>query len=236
MYDKSQPESIQKMFGSIAKRYDRTNAVLSLGLHKFWNRALVRRVATDDIDTWLDLCSGTGDIAFEYLNRAGSPKKVALVDFSPEMLACAREKAGKLLARHDISFVQADVQNLPLENQSASVATMAYGIRNVKNPQQCFHEVFRVLRPGGVFGILELTQPANPIIRWGHGLYLKGFLPVLGKWLTDNREAYSYLCSSIKSFTPPAELEKMLLKAGFAKTSIHPMTFGTATIMIGHKA
>lgn len=236
MYDKSQPESIQKMFGSIAKRYDRTNAVLSLGLHRLWNRALVKRVAKDKVDNWLDLCSGTGDIAFEYLIHAGSPKRVTLVDFCPEMLACAKDKAERLLKRHELAFVQADVQNLPLENQSASVATMAYGIRNVKNPQQCFDEVFRVLRPGGVFGILELTQPANPIIRWGHGLYLKGFLPLLGKLFTDNREAYSYLCSSIKNFTPPKELEKMLLKAGFARTAVHPLTFGTATILVGHKA
>lgn len=235
MYDKSQPESIQKMFGSIARRYDRTNAVLSLGLHRYWNRALVKRVATHHMDTWLDLCSGTGDIAYEHLRSSRSSQRVTLVDFSPEMLACARDKAGKLQQQHQISFIQADVQNLPLDDRSASVATMAYGIRNVKNPQQCFEEVFRVLKPGGVFGILELTQPANPMIRWGHGLYLRGFLPVLGKWLTDNREAYHYLCNSIKSFTPAAELEMMLRKAGFTSTSIHAMTFGTATIMLGHK-
>ncbi|MCE5317275.1 MAG: bifunctional demethylmenaquinone methyltransferase/2-methoxy-6-polyprenyl-1,4-benzoquinol methylase UbiE [Parachlamydia sp.] len=236
MYDKSNPETIQKMFASIAKRYDRTNAVLSLGLHRFWNRALVRRVVSDKIDNWLDLCSGTGDIAFEYLSCAGSQKKATLIDFCPEMLACAKDKAGKLLRWHTISFVQADVQNLPLENQSASVATMAYGIRNVKNTQQCFHEVYRVLRPGGMFGILELTQPTNPFIRWAHGIYLKRILPLLGKCLTDNREAYSYLCNSIQNFTPPADLEQMLLKAGFARTTIHPLTFGTATILIGYKA
>ena len=216
LYDKSDPASIQKMFGSIAKRYDRTNAVLSLGLHRFWNRALVHRVEAHSSNplNWLDLCSGTGDIAYAYLKRQKTAKSATLVDFCPEMLACARHKAEKLKIKHALSFLKADVQDLPLANDSASVATMAYGIRNVNDPQKCFCEVFRVLSSGGVFGILELTQPAHPLLRWGHQLYLRKGLPLMGKWLTDNQEAYRYLCNSIQVFTPPSELEKMLMRAG----------------------
>ncbi len=235
MYDKNLPETIQNMFGTIAKRYDRTNAILSFGLHRYWNRSLVKGVAQNE-GSWLDLCCGTGDIAYTYLKGQRTPKQALLVDFCPEMLTCAEEKARKLnLEHHQLSFIQADVQELPIENEAVSVATMAYGIRNVKDPLKCFREVERVLKQGGVFGVLELTQPSNPIMRWGHRVYLRTVLPLLGKWLTDNQEAYQYLCNSIQGFIPPSALEGMLLQAGFKRVTRHPMTFGSATILIGHK-
>lgn len=237
-YHKNDPQSIQKMFGSIAQRYDTANAILSLQLHKFWNARLVQSVSTQPHPgILLDLCCGTGDIAFTYLKRSHAPQKAILLDFCPEMLECAKYKAAALhLNQHDLQYIQADVHQIPLENRSASAATMAYGIRNVKSPLVCFREVYRVLQPGGIFGILELTKPSNPLIRAGHSCYLKLMLPLLGKWITSNQEAYQYLCNSIHDFAAPAQLEQQLHQAGFNAIVQKPLAFGIATILLARKS
>ena len=236
-YKKEDPKTIQNMFGTIAKQYDRTNAVLSFQMHRIWNRELVRRViGTSYPENILDLCCGTGEIAFQYLkNRTGSCEAFML-DFCPEMLECAKEKASKLhMERHLIHYLQADAQEIPLPSNSISCATIAYGIRNIKDPLKSANEVYRVLKTGGTFGILELTQPTNRALRMGHSLYLRYALPVIGKFLTSNQEAYSYLCSSIHSFIPPEKLAGLLQAAGFRDIECRPMTTGIATIITGKK-
>lgn len=236
-YNKNRPESIQAMFNSIAKPYDRTNAILSLYLHKRWNLELVKRVQSHQTPhTLLDLCAGTGDIAFAYLKDLTVPCQAFLVDFSAEMLSVAKEK-GKPIedSVHTLQYVQADVQHLPFLNQSIDCATMAYGIRNVHRPLKCLQEVFRVLKPGGCFGILELTRPRNPLLKMGHHLYLRILLPLLGKLLTSNEDAYHYLRNSIHTFIPPGELEDLIKVAGFTKTGRYSLAGGIATIITGYK-
>lgn len=240
MYRKDHPSTIQSMFNSVAKRYDLTNAILSLNLHKHWNRVLIKHVKKSkqkQNHVLLDLCSGTGDIAFNYIRKNQFANEVFLIDFSKEMLACAQFKASRSfdLRHHKISYVEADVQNIPLSNSIGDCATMAYGIRNVENPLLCMKEVFRVLKPGGCFGILELTRPQSKVLKLGHNFYLNVFIPLLGKLLTNNRQAYQYLCQSIQEFVEPKELEKLLHAAGFKNTQILPLTGGIATILLGYK-
>lgn len=236
-YSKDNPETIQRMFGSIANQYDRANAVLSFQLHKRWNRALVDAVTDGNShEPLFDLCCGTGDIALTYLDTFPKAENVTFIDFCEEMLACAKEKVLQREKKTTVTYLQADVQDVPLPEASAGAATMAYGIRNVKDPERCFHEVHRLLRPGAPFGILELTRPENPLMRWGHYLYLKMVLPILGKLVTSNQEAYSYLCNSIHDFIAPEELQKQLEAAGFKKTARIPLSGGIATILIGYKA
>jgi demethylmenaquinone methyltransferase/2-methoxy-6-polyprenyl-1,4-benzoquinol methylase len=114
--------------------------------------------------------------------------------------------------------------------------TIAYGIRNVKEPSKCFEEAYRTLKVGGTLGILELTEPKNAILRFGHNLYLKRVLPQLGKLLTSNRQAYEYLSQSIGAFTKPDELAARLKKANFTDVKIIPLTGGIATIITAKKA
>lgn len=236
MYQKDSPETIQAMFNHIANRYDLTNAVLSFSLHKRWNRSLVKHVQHPPSPIYLDLCSGTGDIAFDYLKRIPSSCHAYLIDFSSEMLECAKRKSSKSsLNHHQISFLEADVQKLPLPNQFADCTTMAYGIRNVQNPSRCIQEIFRVLKPGGFFGILELTRPRYRLLRLGHTIYMRTILPLLGKWLTDNRQAYQYLCQSIQSFITPEELESLFSTYGFSQIKRHSLAGGIATILTGSK-
>lgn len=236
MYRKDCPQTIQTMFNSIAKRYDLTNAVLSLSLHKKWNRALVNLMLKNHPHTLVDLCAGTGDIAIDFLNTTKNPCHAYFVDFSEAMLEHAKMKASKLpFNQHELSFLEADVQQLPLPDQSADCATMAYGIRNVQHPSRCIKDVYRVLKPGGRFGILELTRPRSQILRFGHQLYLRTFLPLLGKWLTANQDAYQYLRNSINTFIAPEEIENLMKKEGFIQTQKYSLAGGIATILVGQK-
>ncbi|HRD55650.1 MAG TPA: bifunctional demethylmenaquinone methyltransferase/2-methoxy-6-polyprenyl-1,4-benzoquinol methylase UbiE [Parachlamydiaceae bacterium] len=236
-YRKDRPESIQQMFSSIASCYDKTNSVLSFRLHRFWNSKLLKEVTdASNPEILLDLCAGTGEIAFSYLRRAKSPKKIYMIDFCEEMLDCARKKSkDPVFYGHHISFIQGDAQNIPLKEESVHCTTIAYGIRNVDNPLKCIHEVFRVLKPGGTFGILELTEPKNRILKYGHKLYLKIFLPIIGRFFASNKQAYEYLSSSIKNFTKPENIETAMQEAGFVQTSRKPLTGGIATIIQGKK-
>lgn len=239
MYQKNSPPTIQSMFNSIAKQYDRTNAILSFSLHKIWNRSLVRHLIKRNPSSHvlLDLCSGTGDIAFNFLQQTRTPCHAYLIDFSSEMLAFAKQKEARLSQRipHQFSYIEADVQHLPLPDHFADCAAMAYGIRNVQDPSLCIRDVFRVLKPGGSFGILELTRPRSPLLRRGHQIYLHKFLPFLGKWLTNNQQAYQYLCQSIETFTQPSEIEKLFKFHGFIHTQCHSLAGGIATLILGDK-
>lgn len=175
-YTQNQPESIKELFGSIAKRYDRTNALQSFQLNRWWNHKLIEKVLNPPElpPVILDLCAGTGEIALRALKRCPNPRKAYLLDFCPQMLDCARVKAKSLsLDYHEIDYLTADAQAIPLPENSVDCATIAYGIRNVKDPAQCIQDTFRVLKPGGRFGILELTVPGNPLLRGGHWLYLE---------------------------------------------------------------
>lgn len=236
-YQKDRPETIQQMFDAIADQYDRGNSILSFQLHRWWNRQLIEQIAIPQKpDVLLDLCAGTGEIAFSYLKRFNEPRKAILLDFSREMLSVAEKKSvDGGLEKHMIDFLQADAQEIPLDDESVDCVTVAYGIRNVKSPPKCFDEVFRVLKPGGTFGILELTRPKNRILRALHGVYLKLFIPLIGKMVLSNQNAYSYLQSSIKNFTSPESLTLQLKKSGFEECLSTPLSGGIATIIQGSK-
>lgn len=235
-YNKNDSESFKKMFSSIAKQYDRNNAILSLQMHKYWNRCLIETTLKKNApQSYLDLCCGTGEIALNYLKYCSSPVNTYLLDFCPEMLSLARERAEKLTHPHQISYIHADAQDIPLEKETIDGVTMAYGIRNIPHPNKCFSEVYRVLKSGGKIGILELTSPRHPILKMGHSLYLNFVVPLLGKLITSNGDAYQYLCNSIEAFIQPQELEKILIANGFKKITIKPLMGGIATIFLAEK-
>lgn len=237
-YTKENPQTIRSMFNDIANRYDLTNSVLSFNMHKRWNQTLIQKVLDiTQSHAYADLCTGTGDIGLPYLQHCQKSCESYLIDFSPKMLDVARQKSSKYgLKHHKIQFVEADVQILPLADCSIDRATMAYGIRNVKSPQNCINEIFRILKPGGVFGILELTQPKNRFLQNGHRLYLKAFLPLLGKLLTSNEDAYKYLKNSIHSFIKIDELKALLTLAGFSTVNVFSLSGGIATLLIAKKS
>lgn len=238
-YTKERPETIQSMFSSIAADYDRGNAIMSFNLHRFWNRALVHEVRQNAQDGHiLDLCCGTGEIALTYLQNAPAHVHGYLLDFCPEMLHHAKVKlseTGLSQPTSHIHYIQGDAQDVPLESESVNYVTVAYGIRNVKDPAQCCREAFRVLKPGGRFGILELTRPEGEWMKKGHTLYLKTLVPLLGKLVASNEQAYQYLRDSIQEFISPDELQGILKESGFQRTWKRPLLGGVATIIVGSK-
>lgn len=229
-YKQSAPETIQAMFASIAEHYDLANSTFSFGLHQYWNEQLIRAIGSPQC--LLDLCAGTGEIAFGYL-RKNPQAEAILLDFCPEMLAVAQTKGSSFRDRFEI--VQADAQAIPLTNHSVDAVSIAYGIRNVKDPATCFQEVFRVLKPGGRFGILEATRPTAFLPRLGHRCYTRFILPLLGTLAAKNREAYKYLASSVESFSTPAALQTSLFSAGFRDVQIRALSFGAVTLLIAIK-
>lgn len=237
-YLKEKPKTIKAMFNHIAQRYDFTNRVISFNLNKRWNRQLAQK-ATKSCKgefTMVDLCTGTGEVAFECLKKNSHACKAYLLDFSAEMLQIAKHKALKLpLTHHRLEYLEADAQKIPLPAHSMDCATIAYGIRNVQDPAKCFQEVFRVLKPNGNFAILELTRPTNRFLKWGHHCYMRFMLPIFGKLLTDNKQAYQYLCNSIHTFISPKEIELLLKEKGFNKIKSIPLVGGIATIIVAHK-
>lgn len=236
-YRKEDPATIQSMFGSIAKDYDRTNALLSLCMHKYWNAKLVKLITQrQKSEVLLDLCAGTGEIAFQWLKRSDSPKIAFLLDFCPEMLEYAKKKSElQPFGHHQIDFIQADAECIPLPDNSIDSVTIAYGIRNVSSPEACFKEVQRVLKPGGTFGILEATVPSSSLLKPFHRFYLRKVLPLLGELTAKNKQAYQYLCNSIQSFAKPEELKSKLAKNNFDNITLYPLTGGIATIILASK-
>jgi demethylmenaquinone methyltransferase / 2-methoxy-6-polyprenyl-1,4-benzoquinol methylase len=225
MYQKSYPETIQAMFASIAQHYDKANTIFTFGLHKKWNEKLINEFVT--AKCLLDLCAGTGEIAFGVLKRNPTAEAI-LLDFCPEMLAIAQKRGAPFNGRFEI--VQADAQALPFADGSVDCVSISYGIRNVKEPAHCFREVYRVLSPGGRFGILELTRPTSKILRIGHRFYTRLIIPLLGKIVTNNKEAYRYLVNSVESFAAPEILEALLREAGFQEIHCSSLFGGIATL------
>ncbi len=238
-YNKQNPESIRALFSNIAKNYDRGNAILSLQLFRLWNRKLIKKtLLSHHPKKVLDLCCGTGAIGLSYLKKAprqSLPKELLLVDFCEEMLACAKDKAKALSIPTKIRYLEADAQKLPLPSGAIDAITLAYGIRNIKDPSLCIKEIYRLLKKGGKVGILELTRPKNPLIRLGHSCYLHSFVPLVGKLMASNEEAYQYLCNSIHTFIPPEDIVFQLKKTGFREIKQTSLAGGIATLFTANK-
>lgn len=232
MYSHTQPRSIQALFGSIATRYDLGNRVVTLGLYPLWNHRLVAEISRPNVHHLLDLCAGTGEVAVAFLKK--NPKaRVTLLDFCPEMLQVAAKRCAPYPDRWDL--LEADALAIPLRSSSVDAVTVAYGVRNVADPRKCFEEVFRVLRPGGLFGVLEGTRPKSRLLYKTHRLYMRTTLPLLGKIISGNKAAYSYLAKTIDAFTAPQLLEKMLYEVGFSKVKLRPQLGGVATLIFAEK-
>ena len=234
----SKAVEVRQLFGAIAKRYDLVNALISGGLHFGWNRALCRAISRTKPKSLLDLCAGTGAISLRLGQSLPNLKQITLLDFSPQMLQIAAQKralAGETISA-SVQLLEADACQLPSaikQGQFAAVC-MAYGIRNVDTPKKVFQGAWQALQPGGMFGILELTRPTNPLLLKLHRGYLK-LLPAIGYCLTGQKKAYLHLRVSVDQFADMGVLADLAQETGFARICARPLCFGIATLLLCRK-
>jgi demethylmenaquinone methyltransferase / 2-methoxy-6-polyprenyl-1,4-benzoquinol methylase len=223
----SKPAHVRKMFGSIARRYDLANHVLSCGIDFYW-----RAYAADIVASWqpgkiADLATGTGDLALA-LQRKLPGADITGVDFLPEMLELARQKG----VRH---VVLADAMSLPFADASFDCVTIAFGLRNLENYSTGLAEICRILNTDGHLLVLEFSLPSMPVLRAAYRFYLHRCLPLLGSCLTQHKSAYDYLGESIERFPSGNAMCELMRANGYDSPSFKPLTGGIVTIYTAAK-
>jgi demethylmenaquinone methyltransferase / 2-methoxy-6-polyprenyl-1,4-benzoquinol methylase len=209
------------MFDQIAHRYDFLNHLLSAGRDVAWRRACCRALPVQPAGVLLDLCGGTGDFALTYARLVGTPRLALVGDFSYNMLERALPKGGALLP------VQLDALRLPLPDACADVALNGFGMRNLPDVRQGLVEVFRTLRPGGVFMTLEFFRPTNPFTRFFYGVLAPLSIPLVG-FIFSKADAYDYLVRSIRKFLSVQEYAALARQTGFVVKDIKACDGGIA--------
>ncbi|MBX9623181.1 MAG: bifunctional demethylmenaquinone methyltransferase/2-methoxy-6-polyprenyl-1,4-benzoquinol methylase UbiE [Gemmataceae bacterium] len=226
------------MFGQIAPWYDFLNHLLSLNVDKHWRRRTTKLVPPGPASAGpiLDLCTGTGDLALAYDRAAKRVVPIVGADFSPEMLELAGKKAAKAGAGDRIRFVEADAQSLPFADDTFQLVAVAFGLRNVTDPDRGLAEMVRVAKPGGRVAVLEFSRPRNRLFARVYTAYFRHVLPRIGQLLTGSREnAYRYLPESVLRFPDYDALAAKLRAAGLIDVTYRPFTFGVATLYVGVK-
>lgn len=230
-------ERVRRMFGEIAPKYDRMNHLLSMNVDKYWRWRTVRIVRPTTDAPILDVCTGTGDLAFAFSRASGGEAPVVGADFCPEMLRIAEQKKRQRRLDDDrLRFVEADTQRLPFDDDHFQIVSVAFGLRNVADTDRGLSEMARVCRPGGKVAVLEFSMPRWQPFRGLYGWYFRNVLPRVGQWLARNNEsAYEYLPSSVGEFPMGEELAQRMRDAGLATVRYYPFTLGVATLYVGEK-
>jgi demethylmenaquinone methyltransferase/2-methoxy-6-polyprenyl-1,4-benzoquinol methylase len=221
--------AIKEMFSGIAPRYDLANHVLSFGQDFGWRRRLVEAVVAAQPKTVVDLCTGSGDVAFALKKRLGPAVEVRGLDFCAPMLAMARQKQAEHPWADKIIFAAGDCLNLPLADNSVDALTIAWGLRNLEDRARGLREMHRTLRPGGRLFVLDNSQPegwTKPFCRF----YMNIVLPPLGGLLTGRPRAYRYLATSSAGFPGRAALAEEMAAAGFGQVRQEALAFGSVAL------
>jgi demethylmenaquinone methyltransferase/2-methoxy-6-polyprenyl-1,4-benzoquinol methylase len=233
--DKSS-DRVRRMFGQIAGRYDFLNHLLSLNVDRYWRRRTVRLVSPQGPLPILDVCTGTGDLAFAYDSAADGRTPIVAADFCREMLAIGRQKAHRAGADGRITFIEADTQSLPFPSDSFQIVSVAFGLRNVADTDRGLAEMARVCAPGGRVAVLEFSSPTRQPFKSVYGWYFRRVLPQIGKFFArKSGDAYEYLPNSVGEFPQGKALLERMRAAGLAELNCYPLTFGVATLYVGIK-
>lgn len=233
--DGSSADAVCRMFDSIAPYYVLLNHILSFGWDFLWRRKLAKAVNNKKLKV-LDLATGTGDLLISLLRRNPNITEAVGLDISENMLAICRDRIAKHKLTERVSLVRSDAADSGLPDESFDVVTMGFGIRNTPDASKTLCEIHRLLRRGGKVLILEFSLPTNRIIRKCYLLYLRNFVPLLGRMLSGDKNAYSYLNTSVEKFYGMDDFSALMRKAGFVDVSAAPLTFGVVCIYRASKA
>jgi demethylmenaquinone methyltransferase / 2-methoxy-6-polyprenyl-1,4-benzoquinol methylase len=226
-------EQVAQMFDTISGNYDNLNRVISFGIDVKWRKKVLKIVSDSKPKIILDIATGTGDLAI--LMAQSNAEKIIGLDISAGMLEVGRKKIEEKKLSNIIELVLADSENMPFEDNYFDAITVSFGVRNFENLEKGFAEILRVLKPNGVFVILETSVPVKTPYKQGYGFYTKYILPIIGKLFSKDNSAYGYLSESAAIFPFGEALNNILRKIGFINVVAMPQTFGVATIYSASK-
>ncbi|MDE7409143.1 MAG: bifunctional demethylmenaquinone methyltransferase/2-methoxy-6-polyprenyl-1,4-benzoquinol methylase UbiE [Muribaculaceae bacterium] len=236
--EEAKGKQVGEMFDAIAPSYDFMNTMMTGGLHVYWrNRAL--RMAAAKLHhggpkTVLDVACGTGDVSFR-LHELFPEAHITGLDLSPGMLSIAEKKLSEMdeAARNHITFIEGDSLKMPFTDDTFDMITVAYGVRNFERLEDGYREMRRVLKPGGVLCVIELSEPSLGPVRGLYRLYSRNLIPLIGRIVSKDTRAYSYLPESIAACPQRGEMTSMMERAGFKEATYKSLTMGVITIYIG---
>lgn len=230
-YDPSRAkaEQVREMFDSIAPAYDWMNRAMTLGIDRLWRRKAVRMVARTNPHHVVDIATGTGDLAITLARRLPHAT-VTGIDLSEGMVDIGRRKVEAAGLSDRVTLQCGDCLALPLADASADAVTVAYGVRNFEHLIDGYREMLRVLRPGGMLCVVELSTPVNRLVKPFYDLYTRLLIPSVGRLVSKDRRAYSYLPESIAAVPQGDDMLALIAEAGFTGTAFRRLTFGVCTI------
>ena len=228
---------VNEVFHKVAKRYDIMNDVMSAGLHRIWKDAMIAALnpRKDPAYTVLDVAGGTGDIAFRIVEASGRLAHATVLDINGSMLGVGAERAEKKGLSDNLTFVEANAEALPFEDNSFDAYTIAFGIRNVPRIDVALSEAHRVLKRGGRLLVLEFSEVEMPLLDRFYDQWSFKAIPQFGKMITGDAEPYQYLVESIRKFPNQRDFAAMITKAGFSRVTFTNYSGGIAALHSGWK-
>jgi len=229
----SKKEQVAQMFDTISGNYDGLNRVISFGIDIKWRKKVLKLVAAKNPKNILDIATGTGDLAI--LLAQTNAEKITGLDISAGMLDVGRKKIEAKNLSGKIDMILADSELIPFDDNTFDAITVAFGVRNFEHLEVGLAEILRVLKPNGIFVILETSNPTKTPYKQGYVFYTKYILPLIGKLFSKDNAAYGYLSESASVFPFGEALNNILRKIGFINVTALPQTFGVATIYSASK-
>ena len=226
---------VKSVFDSVASNYDLMNDLMSFGMHRLWKKIAISCCNIQSGQKVLDLAGGTGDLTIELIKLLGSSGHVVLADINYDMLHIGRKKIINKGILSQVSYLQADAENLPILSNTFDCVCIGFGLRNVTDTEQALREIYRTLKPGGRLVILEFSHPTSPILKSIYDAYSFSFLPLLGKIVTNDWKSYQYLVESIRMHHTQIDLKNIMEDIGFERCKYINMHAGICAIHQGFK-
>ncbi|SHH38853.1 bifunctional demethylmenaquinone methyltransferase/2-methoxy-6-polyprenyl-1,4-benzoquinol methylase UbiE [Thermosipho atlanticus] len=222
---------VHELFQNISSKYDKVNSIMSFGMDNLWRKKAIKLVKISKNDVCLDLCCGTGKFTELISEILGDKGFIYALDISENMLEIAKNRINK----QNIKFILGDATETPFENNFFDVVTMGWGLRNIPDIHMVLTEIYRILKVGGRFVLLDMGKPNTFLIKNFYWFYLKKIVPLIGKIVTGNKDPYIYFYKSIENFPSSTEIKDLLSKIGFKNTKSVNLALGAVSIIYGEK-
>lgn len=226
--DLTKKKQVEQMFDNISPKYDLLNRILSGGIDIQWRKDVIKMVQSAKPATILDIATGTGDLAIMMAKNTNA--QITGLDLSAGMLEVGRKKVEAEGLNNRVTMIQGDSENLPFEDNSFDCITVSFGVRNFENLEKGLSEIRRILKPGGTFIILEFSYPTSFPMKQLYTFYSKNILPAIGKLISKDQSAYTYLPDSVAAFPHGEEMKNILKNVKFTQPIDKKLTFGIASI------